>query len=88
MNPQAVLQERYPNANLDKLDIYFLHLDACRTEKGLDTHEHHICPKKQFPEYAKGCPENLITLKIDDHVWAHKLLEDACGVKAPPTRWD
>jgi hypothetical protein len=82
MNPQAVLHERYPLADFS---IYFRHLEACRTEKGLNTQDHHICPRKQFPEYAEGFPENLITLMTDDHNWAHKLLEAACGIYAPPT---
>jgi general stress protein YciG len=85
MNPRAVLQERYPEADFWP---YFSFLEACRgTEKGLDTHEHHICPRAQFPEYEKGFPENLITLKLTDHSWAHRLLELACGIKAPSTTW-
>jgi hypothetical protein len=77
------LQERYPLADFS---IYFRHLEACRTVKGLNTQDHHICPKKQFPEYRYS-PENLITLTVKDHAHAHKLLEAACGIKAPPTAW-
>jgi hypothetical protein len=84
MNPRTVLQERYPLADFT---IYFRHLDACRTSKSLNTHDHHICPKAQFPEYKDldSFPENSITLTIDDHSFAHKLLEAACGIKAPST---
>jgi hypothetical protein len=82
MNPRTTLQERYPEADFS---IYFRFLDACRdTEKGLDTQEHHICPRKQFPEFIDEA-ENLMTLRIDDHDFAHKLLEAACGIKAPHT---
>ncbi len=82
MNPQTVLQERYPAADFW---AYFHFLQSCiGTEKG-NTHEHHICPKKQFPEYEFFFPENLITLKLGDHARAHKLLEAACGIKAPST---
>lgn len=35
----------------------------------------------------KNFPENSITLKLEDHAWAHKLLEAACGIKAPSTKW-
>jgi hypothetical protein len=83
VNPREVLQERYPLADFS---IYFRHLEACRTVKGLNTQDHHICPKKQFPEYRYS-PENLITLTVKDHAHAHKLLEAACGIKAPPTAW-
>lgn len=82
MNPETVLQERYPLADFS---VYFRHLSACQTVKGLNTHEHHICPRKQFPEYAEGFPENLITLHTDDHAFAHALLEAACGIKSPHT---
>lgn len=84
MDPKTVLQERYPLADFS---VYFRHLVACRTEKGPDTQEHHICPRKQFPEFAEGFPENLATLHIDDHAHAHRLLEAACGIKAPSTVW-
>lgn len=80
MNPRDELEKRYPLADFF---VYFRHLSACQTVKALDTHEHHICPRKQFPQYAEGFPENLITLKIDDHAFAHRLLEAASGIKAP-----
>jgi hypothetical protein len=74
VNPQTVLQERYPAANLA---VYFAFIAGCRQfepepQKG-KTHEHHICPKKQFPEYRYE-PENLITLYTPLHAHAHRLL--------------
>jgi hypothetical protein len=84
MDPRKVLQERYPKADFT---IYFRHIDAClgtKRESGR-THEHHICPNRQFPEYGKGFPENLIVLSLEDHDFAHKLLETACAIKAPAT---
>jgi hypothetical protein len=81
MNPRSILQERYPLADFS---IYFRHLDVCRTVKGLNTHDHHICPRKQFPELEQD-PDNLITLAIGDHAFAHRLLEAACGIYAPST---
>jgi hypothetical protein len=80
VNPHLELEKRYPEADFA---VYFRHLDACRTERCSGTHEHHICPRKQFPEFADS-PENLIPLRVDDHAHAHKLLEAACGIKAPP----
>ncbi len=80
MNPLAVLQKRYPDADFS---IYFRYLNACVVAVRSDlTNEHHICPRKQFPEYADGFPENRITLLIDDHVFAHKLL----GAAVPALR--
>jgi hypothetical protein len=83
MNPRAVLQERYPQADFS---IYFRHLEACRGTKRESgrTHEHHICPRKQFPELEHDS-NNLITLTSEDHAHAHKLLTAACGISAPPT---
>ena len=83
MNPQVILRERYPRADFS---VYFRHLAACRTVKALNTQEHHICPRKQFPEFIDS-PENKIILKTDDHAFAHKLLEALCGIKSPPTTY-
>jgi hypothetical protein len=72
MNPQAVLQERYPTADFS---VYFRFLEACagtQRDSGR-THGHHICPRKQFPDLEDE-PDNVITLHIDDHALAHKLL--------------
>jgi hypothetical protein len=74
MNPQTILQERYPAANLV---VYNAFMELCRQfepepQKGM-TQEHHICPRKQFPEYV-AAPENLITLRTLLHQHAHKLL--------------
>jgi hypothetical protein len=72
------MQAKYPAANLA---VYFAFIAGCRQfepepQKGL-THEHHICPRKQFPEYAEGFPENLITLHTRLHAHAHRLLGSA-----------
>jgi general stress protein YciG len=77
VNPRQVLQERYPAANLA---VYFAFIAGCRQfepepKKGM-THEHHICPRKQFPEYVEE-PENLITLYTPLHMHAHRLLGSA-----------
>ncbi len=73
MNPQTELEKRYPQADFS---IYFRHLEACRTVKGLNTHDHHICPRKPFPEY-EHMPENKVILTIEDHAQAHELLHAA-----------
>jgi hypothetical protein len=71
----SILQERYPTAHLG---AYFAFVESCRGTKQESgrTNEHHICPKKQFPEYEHD-PDNLITLTIGDHAHAHKLLAAA-----------
>jgi hypothetical protein len=74
VNPQTALQERYPAANLV---VYNAFMELCRQfepepQKGL-TQEHHICPRKQFPEHEHA-PENLITLRTPLHQHAHRLL--------------
>lgn len=74
MNPRTALQERYPAADLFE---YFRFLGECRgTAPEGTTHDHHICPRKQFPEFIDS-PENLITLSVDDHKHAHALLAAA-----------
>lgn len=84
MNPQTELEARYPGADFS---VYFRFLaSACCSEKTSDTNEHHICPKKQFPEFIDAL-ENVMTLRVDDHAFAHKLLEAACGIKAPSAHW-
>lgn len=86
MNPQTVLQERYPSADFGP---YFAFLEACKgltPEKG-KTHEHHICPKAQFPEYRYELA-NLITLMIEDHRQSHRLLAAAIPEEfGPPAAW-
>jgi len=85
VNPRTVLQERYPSADLWE---YFRFLGECAgTLPEGEAHEHHICPKKQFPEYAEGFPENLITLRIEDHAFAHKLLGAAVTELRIGTEW-
>lgn len=74
MNPRTELEKRYPSADFS---VYLKHLAACfGMRAGLDTQEHHICPRAQFPEFVNS-PENKIVLKIDDHAFAHKLLSAA-----------
>jgi hypothetical protein len=74
MDPRAELEKRYPQADFWE---YFHFLQSCIADKAADTNDHHICPRKQFPEFENGCPENLVTLKIADHIHAHKLLSAA-----------
>jgi hypothetical protein len=72
MDPQKVLRERYPSVDFT---AYFRHLSgSARTVCSAATNKHHICPRKQFPEYEKGFPENTVILHIDDHEFAHKIL--------------
>jgi hypothetical protein len=71
------MQAKYPAANLA---VYFAFIEMClqfepEPKKGM-THEHHICPRKQFPEYVEE-PENLITLYTPLHMHAHRLLGSA-----------
>lgn len=71
MNPKAEFEKLYEGTDFT---VYFLWLEAClRTEQSDDTQEHHICPRAQFPE-LEHVPENVMTLSIDDHVRAHRLL--------------
>lgn len=64
------MQAKYPEADFGE---YFRFLVSCAgTEKAL-TEEHHIAPRKQFPELVRAS-ENLITLTVDDHAQAHRLL--------------
>lgn len=83
MNPEVTLRQRYPEADFA---AYFCFLAEHSAKKSKETQEHHICPKKQFPEFAEGFPENLITLQIRDHAFAHRILE-LCEpeLKAPPS---
>lgn len=70
MNPLNEITKRYPAADFS---AYFRFLEAARAEKGTDTQEHHICPRKQFPDFEHSL-ENLISLAVEDHVRAHRLL--------------
>jgi len=84
MNPRTVLQERYPQADFWE---YFRFLGECKgTMPSGRTNEHHICPEKQFPEY-KGASENLITLTLEDHAYAHELLGAAVPELRISTSW-
>jgi hypothetical protein len=86
LNPRAVLQERYATADFE---LYFRFLDDCcgtRPDSGR-THKHHICPRAQFPEYMKA-EWNLITLTVEDHKQAHRLLAVAVpDVFGTPAAW-
>jgi len=87
VNPQAVLQERYPQYDFA---LYFdLLKHFRRTPKIGVTQEHHILPRKQFSKFKdfKQYPENRIVLAVQEHVQVHVLLEAlTCGViwKTPP----
>lgn len=83
MDPRSELEKRYP---LTDFSVYFRHLVACRTANGPNTQGHHICPRAQFPEFVDH-PENKVMLHFSDHDFAHKLLEFACGIKAPQTAY-
>lgn len=64
---------------------YFVALDKCRNTQKDFTHDHHILPRKQFPQFAE-CPENLIAVSPQEHAWLHRVLENCCPkLKAPPT---
>ena len=83
MNIIAIMEAKYPEADFGE---YFRFLVSCAgTLKGL-THEHHIAPRKQFPELAEE-PENFITLTITDHATAHKLLGAAVPEMFMGTGW-
>lgn len=71
MNPRIELEKRYPAVDFS---VYFRFLDACRgTEKTLDAQEHHICPRKQFPEFIDVF-ENKVLLTVKQHMLAHEVL--------------
>ena len=83
MNPRTELEKRYPTADFS---VYFRHLSACKTAKSVGTQEHHICPRKPFPEFSDA-PENLITLSIKEHSEAHELLHAAVPELWAPSKW-
>lgn len=85
MNPRNELETRYPEADFS---AYFLFIEACRAlPESCEKQEHHICPKKQFPEYRIGCPENLAMLFPNDHAHAHRLLGAAVPEMIMGTGW-
>ncbi len=72
MNPQDVLQERYPQADFS---VVFSFCEARRGRvKSKGMHGHHYCPVAQFPEFEFGYPENIIFLTIEEHIEVHKML--------------
>src|SRR5208337_2421443 len=80
MNPRTELEKRYPDC---AFSVYFTFLAANKALSLSGSHKHHICPKKQFPEYINS-PENKILLSVEAHSIAHKLPEASCGIKSPP----
>ena len=83
MNPRTELEKRYPTADFT---AYFGFLAQHEVRRDWNTQEHHICPRKQFPQFEHA-PENKVVLLLQEHALAHKLLEAACGIKAPSTVW-
>lgn len=87
MNPASVLQERYPTANLV---VYSAFIELCRQfepePQKAATQDHHICPRKQFPELEHE-PENLITLYTPLHMHAHELLHAAVPELWARSKW-
>jgi hypothetical protein len=87
MNPEAILQQRYPQYDFA---LYFdLLKHFRRTPKRGKTQRHHICPRAQFPEFEcfDQFPENRVALTPREHGLAHLLLESlSCGTiwKTPP----
>jgi|HubBroStandDraft_1064217.scaffolds.fasta_scaffold16936_5 hypothetical protein len=77
MNSSKALHAKYPSANLVVYDAF---IELCRQHepepKVGETHEHHICPRKQFPELEQE-PSNLVTLYTVLHTHAHRLLAHA-----------
>jgi len=85
VNPRTELEKRYPLADFTE---YFSFLAEHVTEKSLNTNEHHICPRKQFPDFAQGFPENTVTLRARDHVIAHLLLSDVVPEMLYGSAWE
>ncbi len=82
MNPRTELEAHFPSADFS---VYFREAEERRTARAWNTQDHHFCPRKQFPQFIDS-PENLITLTVQDHAFVHRLLEAACGIKAPATK--
>lgn len=61
----------------DNAELIAEYLDLCNESyKGEEYSEkHHILPKILYPEYAK-CEWNIVRLKYEDHIHAHKLLAE------------
>ena len=66
MNIQAIMQAKYPGADLSR---YFAFLDAATGED----HAHHSAPRAEFPELATE-PENIRAVSFQEHFYAHYLL--------------
>jgi hypothetical protein len=82
---RTVLESRYPFSDFSD---YLLFIEACRGKKTYQqqTHNHHICPKKQFPKYRRR-PDNQIRLTVAQHVHAHDLLSMAVLELYVPPRY-
>lgn len=84
VNPEVTLRQRYPEADFA---AYFCFLAEHSAKKSKETQEHHICPKKQFPEY-EDASENKITLTLTDHAEAHRILEQCePSILSPQSAW-
>ena len=89
MDPQTELTGRYSSRDFSSV-FAFLASVPLLAEGTLGTQVHHICPKKQYPQFAnlKLFPENGVVLSLADHVYVHLLLE-LCEpeLRSPPTTY-
>lgn len=53
--------------------INFRKVDKPLAKEKFKTHDHHIKPRCLFPELIND-PENIVTLTVSEHIYAHKLL--------------
>ncbi len=72
---RALLQSRFPGDYSEAFALLEAHRDT--TPEAGKTEQHHICPRKQFPEYEFGYPGNLIDLPIAVH---HRIHEHYTGL--------
>ena len=85
---EAELQKQYPDGNFEP---YWIAVEKCRRTEKDYTHDHHLLPEKQFPQFAdfKLFPENKLvanaSLERNEHAWLHRILEECGGPKAPPS---
>ena len=90
MTLQAELQKQYP---LGKFDRYWAAVAQVRLTEKDYTHDHHLLPEKQFPQFAdfKLYPENKLVANAspdrNEHSWLHRVLEECGGPKSPPSAW-
>lgn len=81
---QALLQARFPGDYSAAWALLAEHETESRTG---ETEEHHICPRKQFPEYEFGYPGNLIHLPIASHHLVHEHYGKANTALIVNSRW-